>query len=42
MTEFKEAVELFAWGFLTGLFLRPAWQLITEFWIQAKKAKDEW
>jgi hypothetical protein len=42
MIEFKEAVELFAWGFLIGFFLRPAWQLLTEFWIQAKKAKEEW
>lgn len=42
MTSFKESVELFAWGFLIGFFFRPAWQLLKEFWIEAKKAKDEW
>lgn len=42
MPEFKEAVELFSWGFLFGLFFRPGWELLKKVWAEAKKAKEEW
>lgn len=42
MTEFKEGIELFAWGFMIGYFWHPAWTALKKIWHEAKKAKEEW
>jgi len=42
MTSFKEAVEMFAWGFIAGYLWHPIWTIIKKIVSEARKAKDEW
>ena len=42
MTEFKNAAEMLAYGFVAGYFWHPVWTIVKKIVSEAKKAKEQW